>query len=542
MRIKIPSIENQEKYIEGKSSIVLIGANGSGKTRMSIWIDENNPKIEIHRIAAQKSLNFPKVVSPTTMQQAEEKLFYGEENEDKGWLRNTGKKTYRWGNAPETHFLDDYKALMQLLMTENYEKSIEYRDNHKNGNMTFDNTTRLEKIKRIWENVLSHRKMKIDAGKIEISNPNIQCNKEQNYNASEMSDGERSIFYFIGEVLCAKKNSLIIIDEPENHLHKSILSKLWDTIEEERTDCTFLYITHDLNFANSRVNSQIIWVKEFLSTGEWKYKILDDIDSTDSLKLEIMGNRQNVLLVEGKTNKSIDSKLYSRVYRDYNVIPMESCNSVIQTVKAYQQTPNLHYVDVKGIIDRDRRNDNEILQLKKSNIFVTKVAEVENLFLLDDVIQTVAEKQDKNEMMMDIIDKVHRKTFEFLEVHINEQALLFTKQEYNNYIIQKINKNSKTIEEYETNLSESTSSSELQSIYKEKIEKINKIITDKNYIEALKIINDKGLLPYTKVASHFGWKKDYYVNYVLTLLGKDGTVENHLKDVLRKSISDLDLS
>ena len=38
-----------------------------------------------------------------------------------------------------------------------------------------------------------------------------------------MSDGERAIFYFIGEVLCAKENSLIIIDEPENHLHKSIL-------------------------------------------------------------------------------------------------------------------------------------------------------------------------------------------------------------------------------------------------------------------------------------------------------------------------------
>ena len=54
MRIRIPNLEGKEKYIENKSSIVLIGANGAGKTRMSVWIDENNSKSNIHRISAQK--------------------------------------------------------------------------------------------------------------------------------------------------------------------------------------------------------------------------------------------------------------------------------------------------------------------------------------------------------------------------------------------------------------------------------------------------------------------------------------------------------
>lgn len=114
-----------------------------------------------------------------------------------------------------------------------------------------------------------------------------------------MSDGERAIFYFIGEVLCAKENSLIIVDEPENHLHKSILNRLWDAIEASRTDCVFLYITHNLDFATSRINSQIIWVKEFFTDNIWNYNLVDDINTSDSLKLEIMGNRQKVLLVEG---------------------------------------------------------------------------------------------------------------------------------------------------------------------------------------------------------------------------------------------------
>lgn len=40
MKIRIPDLNGQKQYIENKSSIVLIGANGAGKTRMSVWIDK----------------------------------------------------------------------------------------------------------------------------------------------------------------------------------------------------------------------------------------------------------------------------------------------------------------------------------------------------------------------------------------------------------------------------------------------------------------------------------------------------------------------
>lgn len=532
MKIRIPNLEGTEKYIENKSSIVLIGANGAGKTRMSVWIDENNSEINIHRISAQKSLNLPKMVSPTEMQVAEKEFLYGTTSDDENWLRQYGKKNRRWGNAPETYLLNDYQKLMQYLMTENYEKSIEYREKHKDGDAEFDNITRLEKIKEIWEDVILHRKIKICAGKIEASN----CNEENYYNGSEMSDGERAIFYFIGEVLCAKENSLIIIDEPENHLHKSILVRLWNAIEASRTDCVFLYITHNLEFASSRINSQIIWVKEFESKDDWKYDLLDEVNTSDSLKLEIMGNRQRILLVEGTPSKSIDRKLYSKVYSEYNILPMESCNTVIQTTKAYNQTRNLHYAEVKGIVDRDRRSDEEILRLKEKNIFVPKVSEIENLFLLTDVIKIVAEKQDKIEINQ-IVLEVEEKTFEFLEKIIQEQALLFTQQRNQNYIIQKISKSVSTIEEYKSNLSELVSLDDLQSIYDQEIERMNKIIADRDYNMALKVINNKGLLPYTKLPNKFGWKKDYYIDYVLLLLEKNDAVGNRLKQIFRQYIS-----
>ena len=138
----------------------LIGANGAGKTRMSVWIDENNPEYPVHRVSAQKSLNMPQIVRPTEISTAEEEFLYGTTDTDKKWLYSYGKKNRRWGNAPETFLLNDYEKLMQYLVTEEYEKAIEYRTEHKSGAADFDNVTRLEKIKEIAGRV----KRKGDAG------------------------------------------------------------------------------------------------------------------------------------------------------------------------------------------------------------------------------------------------------------------------------------------------------------------------------------------------------------------------------------------
>lgn len=73
---------------------------------------------------------------------------YGTTNDNRDWLKRYGKKNSRWGNEPEIHMLNDYQSLMEFLMTENFEKSIEYREKHKDGNPEFDNETKLEKIKK----------------------------------------------------------------------------------------------------------------------------------------------------------------------------------------------------------------------------------------------------------------------------------------------------------------------------------------------------------------------------------------------------------
>lgn len=532
MKVRIPDVNGENKFIENKKSIVLIGANGSGKTRMSVWIDENNPDIDVHRISAQKSLNMPPHVRPSELETAEEKFIYGVTHTNKKWLKKYGKRSARWGSQPEIYLLNDFEKLMEYLVTENYEKSIEYREKHKSGNSSFDNQTKLETIKAIWEDVILHRNMKICAGKIEVID---KYSTSSPYNGSQMSDGERAIFYYIGEVLSAKANSLIIIDEPENHLHQSILVRLWDAIESLRDDCTFIYITHNLDFASTRVDTQIIWVKNMKLDQEWEYQLIENVFDTDELMLEILGNRQSVLLIEGTADKSIDRKLYSKVYNEYNIIPLESCNAVIQAAKTYNNMKNFHHVNVIGLIDRDRRSNDEIDKLNRNSIYVPQVAEVENLFLLEEVISCVADNLGENKE--EIISNTKDRVLEFLQNNIDKQSLLFVKQRCRNHILEEINKKLNTLEDYKDcicNISNFLKIDELSIKFKNNIQEI---IDGKNYLEALKIINDKGLLPYTQLPNKFGWKKENYINYVIKLTGRKDKSGETLRKVFRKYIS-----
>ena len=109
--------------------------------------------------------------------------------------------------------------------------------------------TKLDLVKRVWEEILPHRELVIGGLRVQT---HVRDHAEKMYNSSEMSDGERVIFYLIGQCLAAQKNAIIVIDEPELHLHKSVQTALWTKLEKLRSDCLFIYLTHDVDFAASQ--------------------------------------------------------------------------------------------------------------------------------------------------------------------------------------------------------------------------------------------------------------------------------------------------
>lgn len=470
IQVKLPphAGQGQEIFVSGKNSIVLIGANGSGKTRMSVWIEFNNSSFNIHRISAQKSLNMPESTTPSDLKKTQNELLNGDSD-------SNDKSYFRWARKPVTHLLRDFDALMKLLITENYKKCLILQEQLKSRVSICYESTKLDLTIALWERIITNKKLKINETYIAVSDVNA---KYTSFNGSEMSDGEREIFYFIGTVLCMPENSLIIIDEPENHLHKSILVRLWNEIESARPDCIFLYITHSLDFAVSRNNSQIVWVKDMPKKDVWEYELLSEDDPRiDAVKLEILGNCQNVLLVEGTPQKSIDKRLYSAIFKDYNVIPVESCDRVITYTKACKNLGKLHYCKVKGIVDRDRRSNSEIKKLNSDNIFCPEVAEIENLFLLPEVIKIVALDLHRNEQeIKDLLKRVKQRAIEFLSKEIEKQILLFTKQEVQYKITEVMNQKTNTLDEYKAAIESIYRVTCIDSTYEQIYSKLNKII------------------------------------------------------------------
>ncbi|ECP1109821.1 DUF4435 domain-containing protein, partial [Campylobacter jejuni] len=271
---------------------------------------------------------------------------------------------------------DDYDDTISILFRQQI-KELCSRDKNKPFK------TRIDYLFEIF-NKVTQKELNINKNRFCINS------KDKSYDLTNFSRGEELILYLISKILTIPNNEqqIIIIDEPELHLHPSLTNRLWDILEKHRQDCLFIYITHDLNFASSRTNSDKFWIKSY--NGEkWEFEQISTNEiMPQELFLKLLGTRRNVLFIEGKNN-SLDFKIYSVLYPQYQIITCGSCEKVIQYTKAFNDQSALHGFKAYGIIDRDYRSQNEINALMNKDINVLKVAEVENLFLLECIVLAV---------------------------------------------------------------------------------------------------------------------------------------------------------
>lgn len=189
----------------------------------------------------------------------------------------------------------------------------------------------------------------------------------------------------------APSNGIIIVDEPELHIHPSITDVLWDALERHRTDCAFVYLTHDLEFAVNRVTAKKYYLKAIHYNSFWDIQeIPEDTGLPEQVVLELAGNRKSVLFVEGDRG-SLDSLVYRSAYGDLKVEPIGSCDSVIHAVASFRSNRRMHkWGAVYGCVDADQRTPDQIAQLQQGGVWPLKVAEVENVFLVPAVFVALA--------------------------------------------------------------------------------------------------------------------------------------------------------
>ena len=348
---KITSIEIFKKVSSIKNNIVMIGANGSGKSTFARTLKgkiDNNITI----IPAQHLLVVNKFDTIPIKENMIEKV-------------NQYQQKNKLGSDDNIVSLlsSDFEELIKALLIEKGEVSLKYYDTDKKEESV------LNRVIEIWNELLKHRK---------IINPTcyslqVETLDKKIYDFNLLSDGEKAIFYYIAHVLLAKRESYIIIDEPENHINLSICSRLWNRLETERQDCKFIYLTHNIDFAISRSDSTLIWNQEFIPPSNWKFEIIENnFNLPDKLLMELLGSRNNIIFCEGDDKTSYDFKLYTILFPEYTVIPVGGHLNVINYCKAYNSKNQILKNKAIGIIDGDCHEEVQINKWKKDGIYKFK--------------------------------------------------------------------------------------------------------------------------------------------------------------------------
>lgn len=478
----LPREGGTTETIQITQSILLIGANGSGKTRLGTWIEINSTQKEfVHRISAQKSLTMPDSSTPQSIDQAEKSLLFGNPN----W--NYQHKASKWENKPATAFLSDYEKLMVYLFSDETEENAKFKIACRASEARVEPPiTKIDRVKEIWERILPHRELIIGGLRIQTR---VKGQEDKVYNSSEMSDGERVIFYLIGQCLAAQKNGIIVIDEPELHLHKSVQAPLWDAIEKLRDDCIFVYLTHDVDFAAAKEAAKRVWLKSF-DGQNWQWEIInEDNDLPGELLIEVLGSRKPVVFVEGISG-SYDSSLYTAILSDFLVIPIGSCSQVIQSVKALKANPQIHHLAVYGIIDLDRRVPAEIIKLEQASIFVLKVAEVENLFCTKEILEIVSNRLARDPVAD--FQAVSNTVFTRLQGELDAQVSLRSSSEIK-FQLNMFNDDQKGVQAIDASLQALVASIDVNKIYSDTNTIYANVLQTKNYGDLLALFNRKSL-------------------------------------------------
>ncbi len=216
------------------------------------------------------------------------------------------------------------------------------------------------------------------------------------FSVAELSDGERNALLIAANVLTVVPGTLLLIDEPERHLHRSIISPLLTLLFEKRADCKFVVSTHDvmLPLDNPRARTILIrscaYVQRHVSHLDVDV-VPADAPLADDVKKDILGARRKVIFVEGDET-SLDKPLYSLVFPNVSVVAKGGCSEVEMAVAGIRGAPDLHWVQAYGIVDNDGRTDADIAHMKGRGVYAIDVYMVEAIYYHTQVQQRVADR------------------------------------------------------------------------------------------------------------------------------------------------------
>ena len=506
--------QKQPATLRDSRQITIIGANGSGKSRFcSQLVTECGDKA--YRISALRALFPIKDDGPT---------LHGSINEMFDHINDNSPQVKNSANT-------EFDKLTYIMLLDEFRDLMNFKAHKLMGDAMEFPKTKLDTTVRMWQEVFPKNKVLRENGKLLFTTEG-QTDK---YSSLRLSDGEKAVLYYIGAVLYAMPDAMIFVDDPETFIHHSIMQTLWNVIEEMRPDCTFIYNTHDVDFASSRVDNQCVWVKSFDPEHmAWDYEVMQSSQNLgDALYFDIVGSRKPVLFVEGDDTHSIDSRLYPLIFPEYTVKPLGSCNKVIESVRSFNDLRAFHHLDSMGIVDRDRRSDEEVVYLRKKNILVPNVAEIENMLLLEGVIKAVAAYRHRD--ADEVVRKVKRSVLTMFSHELKAQALQHVRHRVKHQVEVRIDMKFRNIGALEEHMIDLVNEINPRGLYETFCREFRVYEQQADYNAVLKVFNQKQILNDSNVAALCGFnRKDDYLKCILNILKTDGRFARQIRNAIKQ--------
>ncbi len=364
------------------STTVIIGANGAGKTSLINELRKNSID-EMYVLPAQKLLYFVSNIHDRNGISRERYI----QDLKKVDLKYETIDLYQ--SKIENDFSNKFTKLITLLVKDY--TNIVTRRSRKEKDLPL---TLWDRVEYIWNQIFPEIKFELEPDDRVVK---VEKNGSK-YSINGLSDGERCILFYIGSVLLAPENSYIVVDEPETFLNAAVYNELWDLLISERSDCQFVFASHNMDFVQSRTNATYIWCKKFEAPYSLEHQKLDDsLNLPLDLLTEVSGTKKPILFCEG-TKNSLDYQIYSKLFSEFCFVkPVQGHKQVIQHTKAYNNLNKMHGNKAYGIIDYDWMDESSIKENKEEGIFVLPFNEVEMMLVDEAVVKSCLPFDDDKE-------------------------------------------------------------------------------------------------------------------------------------------------
>lgn len=576
-----PPIKNLK--IENLGDIVIIaGANGSGKTRLkealvqtlqegsqlAITVQATRPE-EITAFDGASISTKQGEVNTNLSQYIKNRRFGGKAryigslvqiDSDRNiktinysqvnWLGADPDDTetpYNWGYRAFTDRWQDFmNYIHQKSAARDKKLAEELKKNPSHGvQIIKDNPDPLDKYKEIFSQLLPGKKLQ----DIKPESPREFQYKDTAGNIlpfKSLSSGELEVVKVIFDIARKDiKHSVIIIDEPELHLHPTLAFKLIETLKTigDHTN-QFIFLTHSADLISTYYSTGDVYFIDSVQTGSNQAHKLSELNHSHKELVQLIGENlgmfavgKKLIFVEGE-GSSLDRLTYHALAQKYlpeaKIVQIGSVEKLIALNAFEQEIRNSIFgIDLYMIRDRDGLSDEQVENLENSGkIKCLKKRHLENYFLDSEILFKVAERfcitEKKSELTKDFIEgKMKEIATESLKLNLlqNTKEYLALNHNFEIPTIRAIEK-----KDLETIKSEMTSST---------LNSISKLSTDLSEINLKQWMNSEQIRLETALTSD-DWKNEFQGKEIFSIFCSRIFEEDKIK--VRKAYIDIALA